>query len=284
MAKIANALNVPASSSTQSLTLGNTNNFLGTNTLDCKGSAAFGTFAGIAAPANGVTISGFLGVGTSTQTLSNSTAEFVMPPANGECDMYFTSYVGAAGANSSSLILRSARGTAVAPTANLSGNTLGFIGGNGYTGTGFTTTSKAAISFVTTEAWSATANGTSIFFQVTRNTTTTTSTIAQVLNTSTSVSGVAISNVGSGLLIKEGTNARMGRATLTPVLLSPSVVTVSNNTVTASTEIFLCSNVPSGGPGVLSVTARTAGVSFTISSSAIGDTSIVSWLLIEPSP
>lgn len=284
MAKIANALNTPASSTTQSLTLGNSNNFLGTNILDCDGSAAFGTFAGTAAPTNGVTIGGFLGIGTSTQTLSNSTAEFVMPAANTECDMYFTSYVGAVGSNGSSLILRSARGTAGAPTANLSGNTLGSIGGNGYTGTGFTATSKAAVIFLTSEAWSATANGTSISFQVTRNTTTTTSTIAQVLNTSASISGVAISNVGSGLLIKEGTNARMGRATLVAVLLSPSVVTVSNNTVTASTEIFLCSNVPSGGPGVLSVTARTAGVSFTISSSAIGDTSVVSWLLIEPSP
>lgn len=137
---------------------------------------------------------------------------------------------------------------------------------------------------IANENWSATNNGTAILFQVTTNTTTTLLTIARVLNTSASVSGIAISNVGSGLLIKEGANARMGRAVLTPVLLSPSFVVVSNNTVTASTEIFLTSNVPSGGPGVLSVTARTPGVSFTISSSAIGDTSTVSWLLIEPSP
>ncbi len=284
MAKIANALNIPASSTTKSLTLGNSNNFLGTNTLDCKGSAAFGTFAGTAAPSNSVIISNFLGVGTATQTFSNSTAELVMPPAAGECDVFLTSYVGATGANGSSLILRSARGTAASPTASLSGDTLSFLGGRGYTGSGFSATSKVSIFFIANETWTATANGTAIAFQVARNGTTTTSTIARVLNTSTSVSGVAISNVGSGLLIREGTNARMGRATLTPVLLSPSVVTVSNNTVTASTEIFLCSNVPSGGPGVLSVTARTAGVSFTISSSAIGDTSIVSWLLIEPSP
>lgn len=283
MAKIANALNIPASSTTQSLTLGNTNNFLGTNTLDCNGAAAFGTFAGTAAPANSVVISGFLGVGTSSQALSGSTAEFVMSPANSECDMYFTSYVGAVGTNGTSLILRSARGTAGAPGNNLSGDALGLIRVNGYTGTVFTT-SNAVIRFSATENWSATANGSSISFQVTRNGTTTTSTIAQVINTAASTSGVAISNVGSGLLIKEGTNARMGRATLVPVLLSPSVVTVSNTTVTANTEIFLCSNVASGGPGVLSVTARTAGVSFTISSSAIGDSSIVSWLLIEPSP
>ena len=284
MAKIANSLNIPASSTTQSLTLGNSSNFLGTNTLDCNGSAAFGTFAGTTAPANSLTVSGFLGIGTSTQTLTNSTAEFVMPPANAECDMYFTSYTGSSSGSSSSLILRTARGTAGSPIANLSGDNLGFIGVNGYTSTGFVTTSKAAIGFATTQAWTATANGTSIRFAVTRNGTTITTTIAQIINTAVSTSGIAISNVGSGLLIKEGTNARMGRATLVPVLLSPSVVTVSNNTVTANTEIFLCSNVPSGGPGVLSVTARTPGVSFTISSSAIGDTSTVSWLLIEPSP
>lgn len=76
----------------------------------------------------------------------------------------------------------------------------------------------------------------------------------------------------------------MGRATLVAVLLSPSVVTVNNTTVTANTEIFLTNNVPNGVPGILSVTARVPGVSFTISSSATGDTSIVSWLLIEPSP
>ena len=284
MAKIANALNVPASSSTQSLTLGNTNNFLGTNILDCKGSAAFGTFAGTAAPTNAVISSGFLGVGTATQFLSGSTAEFVMPAASAECDILQTSYVGSTATSASNWICLTARGIQASPTANLSGDALGIWGSRGYTGSAFATTSKALITMIANENWSATANGTAIVFQVTRNTTTTTSTIAQVLNTSTSISGVAISNVGSGLLIKEGTNARMGRATLVAVLLSPSVVTVSNNTVTASTEIFLCSNVPSGGPGVLSVTARTAGVSFTISSSAIGDTSIVSWLLIEPSP
>jgi hypothetical protein len=82
----------------------------------------------------------------------------------------------------------------------------------------------------------------------------------------------------------KGANARMGRATLVPVALSSSVVTVNNNTVTSSTEIFLCCNLRNGGPGILSITARNPGVSFTIASSAIGDASVVSWLLIEPSP
>lgn len=109
MAKIANASNVPTSSSTQSLTLGNANNFLGTNTLDCKGSAAFGTFAGTAAPANSVIASGFFGGGTATQFLSGSTAEFVMPTTSTECDVLQTSYVGSTAANASNMIHLTAR-------------------------------------------------------------------------------------------------------------------------------------------------------------------------------
>ena len=284
MTKIANALNIPASSTTQSLTLGNNNNFLGTNTLDCDGSAAFGTFAGTAAPQNGVTISNFLGVGTKIQAQSNSTAEFVMPPQKTKCDIYITSYVGAFGANGSSLFLCSSKGNQRNPSTSSSQNTLGLIGGIGYTGTAFTNTPRAVISFITTEGWSNTNNGTLINFAVTRNETTTTTTIAQVINKAASTSGVAITNVGSGLLIREGANARMGRATLVPVALSSSVVTVNNNTVTSSTEIFLCCNLRNGVPGILFITARNPGVSFTIASSAIGDASVVSWLLIEPSP
>lgn len=284
MAKIANALGVPASSSTQSITLGNNNNFLGTNTLDCKGSAAFGTFAGTAAPTNAVIASGFFGGGTATQFLSGSTAEFVMPATSTECDILQTSYVGSIAANASNMIHLTARGTQASPTANLSGDALGIWGARGYTGSAFSTTSKASITMLTTQTWTAANNGTAIAFSITTNNTTTLTEIARILNTSTSISGIAISDLGSGLLIKEGANARMGRAVLIPVLLSPSVVVVSNNTVTANTEIFLTSNVPSGGPGILSITARTPGVSFTISSSSIGDTSTVSWLLIEPSP
>ncbi|QZA59473.1 hypothetical protein [Candidatus Rhabdochlamydia porcellionis] len=282
MAKIANALNIPASSSTESLTLGNNNNFFGTNTLDCNGSAAFGSFAGIEATPNSLTVSDFLGVGTPTQALSNSTAEFVMSPTRLECDVYLTTYA-TSSSYRSALILRTAKGTAAAPTANLSGDPLGLISAGGYTGTTFTAISSA-IYFSATEAWSTTANGTAINFLVTRNGTVAPLGLARMQSASASTSGLAIVYPGAGLMIKEGINCRMGRATLVAVLLSPSVVTVSNNTVTANTEIFLCSNVPSGGPGILSVTARVPGVSFTISSSAIGDTSIVAWLLIEPSP
>ncbi len=87
-----------------------------------------------------------------------------------------------------------------------------------------------------------------------------------------------IFTVGNGIKIKEGTNATMGRA----VLVAGTVV-VSTTKVTANSEIFLTNNVNGGTLGSLSVSARTAGTSFTITSSSALDTSTISWLIIEPS-
>jgi hypothetical protein len=80
-----------------------------------------------------------------------------------------------------------------------------------------------------------------------------------------------------GISVGEGTNLRMGRATLVA-----GTVTVSNTSVTAITEIFLTCQTPGGTPGFLRVSARTAGTSFTILSSNAADTSVVAWLLVEP--
>lgn len=284
MPKIANAANTPGSSTTPSLTLGNTSNFLGTNPLDCKGSAAFGTLAGTAAPTNGLVGSGFLGVGTATQFLSGSTVEFLMPTASTECDVLQTSY-GSSSTNGSNMIHRTARGTALAPTATQSGDTLGIWSVRGYTGTSFTTTSKASISMLATQTWTVANNGTAISFQVTTNNATTISEIARILNTGVSTSGLAVTNLGSGFMIKEGANARMGIATLVSFALLVSTVTVANNTVTTNTRIFLTNNNPSGlAIGDVHISAVVPGVSFTISSLAIGDTSQIAWLLVEPSP
>lgn len=87
---------------------------------------------------------------------------------------------------------------------------------------------------------------------------------------------------GSGLRIKEGSNARMGTAVLNGG--SPGTVTVANTSVTANTRILLTVNVPGGTVGAPHVSARTVSTSFTITSSANGDTSTVGWLLVEPSP
>ncbi|HEV3269396.1 MAG TPA: hypothetical protein VGZ69_01965 [Candidatus Rhabdochlamydia sp.] len=279
MAKITNAINVPVSSSTEFLTLGNGNTFLGINTLDCKGSAAFGTVAGTAAPANSLVMAPFFGGGTSTQFLAGSTAELVMPSTSTECDVLQFSYVGSSATNASNTIHLAARGTALAPTANQSGDTIGIWGARGYTGTGFSATSQASILMLANETWTTSANGTAIAFHITPNTTIVQEERVRILNTSASVSGVAASDLGAGFLIKEGSNARMGLAQLVS-----GNATIANTTITANTRIFLTNN-DQDALSIISfmrVTGRTPGVSFSISSGITGDVSQVAWLLIEP--
>lgn len=94
----------------------------------------------------------------------------------------------------------------------------------------------------------------------------------------TSAGKVALQTVGAGLSIKEGSNAKQGTATL---VAGASVV--SNTSVTASSRIFLTSQADGGTPGFLRVSARTAGTSFTITSSNAADTSTVAYEIFEPS-
>jgi hypothetical protein len=86
-----------------------------------------------------------------------------------------------------------------------------------------------------------------------------------------------IVNAGSGLRVVEGANCKQGTAALT----AGSVV-VSNTSVTANSRIFLTSNTDGGTPGFLRVSARTAGTSFTITSSSGTDTSTVAYQIFEP--
>lgn len=89
---------------------------------------------------------------------------------------------------------------------------------------------------------------------------------------------VSITTAGNGLHVAEGSNARMGTATLTA-----GAATVSNTSVTANTRIFLTSQDDNGGtPGFLRVTTITASTSFVITSSSGTDTAIVAWMLVEP--
>lgn len=89
---------------------------------------------------------------------------------------------------------------------------------------------------------------------------------------------VALQSVGAGLSIKEGSNAKMGTATLVA-----GTVVVSTTAVTATSRIFITSNADGGTPGYLRVSTRTAGTSFTITSGSALDTSTVAWVIIEPS-
>lgn len=77
--------------------------------------------------------------------------------------------------------------------------------------------------------------------------------------------------------IVEGSNAAMGVATL----IAGSKV-VANTRVTANSRIFIQSQSDGGTPGWLRVSARTAGTSFTITSSSNTDTSVVAYLIVEP--
>lgn len=92
-----------------------------------------------------------------------------------------------------------------------------------------------------------------------------------------SLGNIVINTAGKGLKIKEGSNARMGVATLVG-----GASVVSNTSVTANTRIFLTIQSPGGTLGTVYVSARTANTSFTISSTSVIDTSVVAWLLIEP--
>ncbi len=83
---------------------------------------------------------------------------------------------------------------------------------------------------------------------------------------------------GASLNIKEGTNAVMGIVTL-----ATGAATVSTTAVTGVSRIFLCSQLDGGIVGFQRVSARTAGTSFTITSSSAADTSTVAWIIVEPS-
>lgn len=81
---------------------------------------------------------------------------------------------------------------------------------------------------------------------------------------------------GSGFRIKEGTNARMGTATLVG-----GTIAVANTSVSATTRVLYARSTTGGTPGHLSTTQST-GVSFTINSSSGTDTSTCVWMLVEP--
>jgi hypothetical protein len=86
-----------------------------------------------------------------------------------------------------------------------------------------------------------------------------------------------LSRIGRHPSFSEAANAAQGVA-----VLVGGTVTVANTSVTANSRILLTSQVPGGTPGSLGVSARTAGTSFTITSSSALDTSTVAYLLMEP--
>ncbi|ONH30622.1 polysaccharide deacetylase family protein [Pseudofrankia asymbiotica] len=88
-----------------------------------------------------------------------------------------------------------------------------------------------------------------------------------------------VGTAGNGLLVKEGSNACLGTATL----VSGSA-TVATSAVTANSRILLTPQNLSGvgTPQPMAVSARVAGTSFTITSASASDTSTVGWMIVEP--
>lgn len=98
-----------------------------------------------------------------------------------------------------------------------------------------------------------------------------------VLGAFTTAGPLSVTTVGKGLQVKEGSGGKQGTA----VLVAGAVV-VATTGVTATSRILLTSQVDGGTPGFLRITARTPGVSFTITSSNGADTSTVAYQVFEP--
>lgn len=92
-------------------------------------------------------------------------------------------------ANAAGYLSRKARGTLGTPTAVLSGDTIGLLGGRGYGATGFSANDKGTVAIVASENWSDTAQGTYISLNATTATTTTRTEVMKVDNTGLTLNG-----------------------------------------------------------------------------------------------
>lgn len=91
--------------------------------------------------------------------------------------------------------------------------------------------------------------------------------------------GVALSGTvqAKGFKVLEGGTAALGGV----ASLTAGTVTVNTTAVTANSRIFLTGQANTV-TGALRVSARTAGTSFTITSSSGTDTGNVAWMIVEP--
>lgn len=166
-----------------------------------------------------------------------------------------------------------ATGTPASPGATAADTLACFMGGHFHDGTNWTTGTKALIAFKAGQAITSSNQGSYITFETTP------------LNSTTRAEGARldpdgnflIQQAGKGLRVKEGSNAKQGTVTLVA-----GAATVSNTSVTANSRIFLTSQSDGGTPGWLRVSARSAGTSFTITSSSGSDTSTVAYQIFEP--
>jgi hypothetical protein len=86
-----------------------------------------------------------------------------------------------------------------------------------------------------------------------------------------------ITKASQGIGVREGGDCKQGVDTLIG-----GTIVVANASVTANSRIFLTAQAVGGIAGALAVTARTAGVSFTVTSSSAADTSMFAYEIFEP--
>lgn len=131
---------------------------------------------------------------------------------------------------------------------------------------GTDTSSRFAVNMAGTHTW---GSGTATDVTLSRD-------IANRLSLSTA--DFRIGTAGRGLMVAEGSNAKGGTATLN----GTTAVTIANTSVTATSRIQLTIQAPGGTVGAPYVSARTAGASFQIKSTVVGDTSTVAYFIVEP--
>lgn len=88
-------------------------------------------------------------------------------------------------------------------------------------------------------------------------------------------------NVTGNLVANNGVYVASAGGYVGTSVLVGGTVTVANTNVTANSVILLTSQVDGGTTGSLRISARNAGVNFTITSSSGADTSTIGWLIIE---
>jgi hypothetical protein len=88
----------------------------------------------------------------------------------------------------------------------------------------------------------------------------------------------SVTLAGRTVVPATGAGARMNTA-----VLAGGTVTVNTTAIGANSVVMLTTQVPGGTVGAPYVSARTAGTSFTITSTSASDTSTVGWRILDPS-
>lgn len=88
----------------------------------------------------------------------------------------------------------------------------------------------------------------------------------------------SVTLAGRTVIPTTGAGARMGTA-----VLAGGTVTVNTTAIGANSVVMLTTQAPGGTVGAPYVSARTAGTSFTITSTSASDTSTVGWRILDPS-